>query len=348
MSGLLERPMTTIRCPFCHKYIDDAAYPAHEAGHRKLRPDGQQSEYVTLPPKEREQGSLAGVPKVYRHWKCGVATGMPEEIIRSYLKNPCLYDADRTFCCACGRHVPFRECVWVETGEDLQTYMDRLRKAKPGMKPKRDLGAGRADPGGSVMRKLLQEVRAALGPAPRVMEENDLAALIPCPPPWFPKKDRLAEVYRQLDLLLLDGEVVWSSLIQANNNLFKPEPHDHPALAIHAADRSFDDRPADLQTIARRLFHLKNTTPEDRDERRVADMITDEMERGMGWAVPRSLTDGEEVLATTFMVFRSHLPGRRLHSGWFPLLIHAETPAIMIVPSTYWPRELTRRWSAAG
>ena len=61
---------------------------------------------------------------------------MPEEIIRSYLKNPYMYMADATFCCGCGKHVPFRECKWTETGEDLQTYTDKLRAAKAEMKPK--------------------------------------------------------------------------------------------------------------------------------------------------------------------------------------------------------------------
>jgi hypothetical protein len=127
--------METIRCPFCHEHIDANAYAAHEAEHMKLRPDGQQSEYVTLPPEQRSQGSLDGVPKVYRHVKCGGHTGMPEEIIRSYLENPYLYLADRTFCCGCGAHVPFSECVWVETGEDLQTYTDKLRAQKPELRP---------------------------------------------------------------------------------------------------------------------------------------------------------------------------------------------------------------------
>ena len=89
--------MAAIRCPYCHEYIDSSAYPAHEAEHRKARPDGQQSEYATLPPEERDEGSLAGVPMVYVHTKCGAATGMPEEIIRSYLVNPFLYSGG-SFC----------------------------------------------------------------------------------------------------------------------------------------------------------------------------------------------------------------------------------------------------------
>lgn len=127
--------MAQVRCSYCHEYIDRADYPAHEAAHVRDRGDGQQSEYATLPPEQREEGDLTGVPKVYVHKKCRVATGMPEEIIRSYLKNPYMYMADATFCCGCGKHVPFRECVWTETGEDLQTYTDKLRAAKPEMKP---------------------------------------------------------------------------------------------------------------------------------------------------------------------------------------------------------------------
>lgn len=127
--------MEKVRCPFCHEPIDETDYAAHEAEHLKLRPDGQQSEYVTLPPEQREQGDLSGVPQVYVHVKCGAATGMPEEIIRSYLQNPYLYLADATFCTGCGVHVPMRECKWTLTGEDLQTYTDRLRAQKPELRP---------------------------------------------------------------------------------------------------------------------------------------------------------------------------------------------------------------------
>ncbi len=127
--------MAPVHCPYCHKYIDQAAYPAHEAKHRKARPDGQQTDYATLPEEEREEGGLAGVPRVYVHRRCRVATEMPEEIVRSYLKNPYLYLADATFCCGCGKHVPFRECKWTETGENLQDYMDELRTEKPELRP---------------------------------------------------------------------------------------------------------------------------------------------------------------------------------------------------------------------
>ncbi len=127
--------MPKVRCEYCHEYVEALIYPVHVAQHLKAREDGQQTDYATLPEEERDAGDLSDVPQVYVHRKCGAATGMPEEIIRSYLKNPYMYMADATYCCGCETHVPFRECIWTETGEDLQTYTNRLRAAKPEMKP---------------------------------------------------------------------------------------------------------------------------------------------------------------------------------------------------------------------
>lgn len=127
--------MAKIRCLYCHELIAEAVWPAHEAMHLAPRADGQQTDYATLPPEERETGDVDHEPSVYVHGKCGEATQMPEEIIRSYLKDPWLYMADTTYCCGCQQHVPFRACCWVDTGEDLQSYMDRLRAAKPELKP---------------------------------------------------------------------------------------------------------------------------------------------------------------------------------------------------------------------
>lgn len=127
--------MDWVRCQYCHEYVERGLYPAHEAEHRRLRADGQQTDYATLPPEEQAAGDLDGVPTVYVHRRCRRATGMPEEIVRSYLVNPYMYLADRTFCTGCGKHVPFRECEWDDTGENLQRYFDRLRAAKPELRP---------------------------------------------------------------------------------------------------------------------------------------------------------------------------------------------------------------------
>lgn len=123
------------RCPYCHDWVANRNREAHQRTHAGTRPDGQNTEYVTLPPEARSQQSLDGVPRIYFHARCGTHTGMPEEIIRSYLKNPYLYTADMSFCAGCHRHVSCRELTWTETGENMQTYNDRLRAARPDLRP---------------------------------------------------------------------------------------------------------------------------------------------------------------------------------------------------------------------
>lgn len=114
------------RCPFCHKLVRQNAYDEHIEGHTRLRDDGQMTDHITLPPEERAAGALDGVPRVYQHERCGESTGMPEEIIRSYLKNPWLY-SNFTFCCGCGDYFDEKEFFWTETGENLAAYKARLK-----------------------------------------------------------------------------------------------------------------------------------------------------------------------------------------------------------------------------
>jgi len=125
-----------VRCQFCHEYIPRLAYDAHVQQHLQFREDGQQADYATLPPEERVVSfDFATAPRWYRHAKCNEVTGMPEEIIQTYLTNPWFYLSDKTFCTGCGKHVRQRECVWEETDENLQVYTDRLRAGKPELRP---------------------------------------------------------------------------------------------------------------------------------------------------------------------------------------------------------------------
>jgi len=119
--------MLFIRCAFCHKLVFRPLYMKHRAKHTTKRPDGQMTDHVTLDPASRHQASLDGVPCAYRHPKCGGVTGMPEEIIRSYLANPFLYSG-RTFCTGCNGYVPHGEVFWIETGQCLTDYFKQLQQ----------------------------------------------------------------------------------------------------------------------------------------------------------------------------------------------------------------------------
>lgn len=114
------------RCPFCHEMISVLNFERHIQQHTELRSDGQMTDHVTLPPEQRESGSLEGVPSVYEHSRCGQCTQMPDEIIRSYLKNPFLYN-NYTFCAGCGTYFHTREFTWIDTGETLYDYNQGLK-----------------------------------------------------------------------------------------------------------------------------------------------------------------------------------------------------------------------------
>ena len=119
--------MLFVECAFCHKSIFRPFYAKHRAKHTELRADGQMSEHITVHPTGRYAGSLKGIPRAYQHPKCRVATGMPEEIIRSYLVNPFLYGGG-SFCCGCNDYKPYEELFWVETGESLADYFRNLQQ----------------------------------------------------------------------------------------------------------------------------------------------------------------------------------------------------------------------------
>lgn len=119
--------MVFVDCLFCHKRVFFLLYPFHRAFHTWRRPDGQMNAHITVHPQGRFQGSLDGVPRAYLHVKCQGCTEMPEEIIRSYLVNPFLYN-DRTFCCGCGDYFDTKELFWVETGQCMADYNRELRE----------------------------------------------------------------------------------------------------------------------------------------------------------------------------------------------------------------------------
>lgn len=126
-----------IRCPYCHRRVLRWFYARHERKHTQRRSDGQMSEHVTAAPEDRYAGALDNVPKAYHHAVCDAVTGMPEEIIRTYLVNPMTY-SDGSFCCGCGDYIDSSQLVWQETGEKVMDYMGRLRlqylRANLGMK----------------------------------------------------------------------------------------------------------------------------------------------------------------------------------------------------------------------
>jgi hypothetical protein len=125
-----------VRCHFCHQYIPKDQFFEHRAQHNGSAADGQQVSTMTLPPEQRYQGSMDGVPDTYFHSVCGQRTTMSKDIIRTYLADPYFY-AYRSFCCGCQRSVSQKELVWIDTHEPLTEYFDRIKRIIPDAQAKR-------------------------------------------------------------------------------------------------------------------------------------------------------------------------------------------------------------------
>jgi hypothetical protein len=187
--------------------------------------------------------------------------------------------------------------------------------------------------------------RAAIGHPPRKL--GDSPHLKFAPPGWmsqFPR-DPLWEIYRHQAKLYQRGVVVWGHIVQANNRLFTPGPDDCPASVIYSPDPALDNKPASLERIAQSLFAVKGTGQSDAELAEFSRLLANERDRAMRLAVPKSLCEGVQVYHTGVMVVRKHLPRGYLTGSLFPLLIQPSiTPAAIILPSQYWPPELTERW----
>lgn len=165
------------------------------------------------------------------------------------------------------------------------------------------------------------------------------------PPKWCrAEKDDLLLIYREQKKLLLEGHVALAMLVQANERLFRKGSADAPANIIYTTETSAENPLDKLLQIAQRLFSLKGTKPEDADEQKFARMLSYEYGRDFRVTVPDSLAQGLDVTYTTIMVHRKHLPEGYLSNVFFPLLIHTESRAAMILPARYWSQEMLSAW----
>ena len=168
------------------------------------------------------------------------------------------------------------------------------------------------------------------------------------PPKWCRRsKDDLMLIYRDQKKLMNEGEVVVAMLVQANAALFKKGFDDAPANVIYTEEPVGDNPLQSLQEIAHRIFGLKGTKPDDPDEQKFAGMVSYEYGRDFRVTVPDKLAGGLDVTYTTIMVHRKHLPQGYLANGFFPLLVHQESRAAMILPARYWSKELLEDWGVS-
>ena len=167
------------------------------------------------------------------------------------------------------------------------------------------------------------------------------------PPRWC-RKDGLMGVFRDRGKLLREGNIVPAVLVQTNALLFERGADDAPANVIYSTDADAEQPVARMLEVARKIFSLKDTKPEDADEARFARMVSNELGRDFRVTVPERLSGELDLTYTTIMVHRRHLPEGRLAVSYFPLVIHPESRAAMILPARYWPEDFLDDWVQIG
>jgi hypothetical protein len=118
-----------------------------------------------------------------------------------------------------------------------------------------------------------------------------------------------------------------------------------PANVVYSTDPFFDGRLSLLSSMARGLFAQKGSRRTDREIREFVDAVTDEMARVLRREMPHSYTGGRSVCFATCFIQPYHLPFGYLNRPSFPIIVNAEeTPAMMLLPSRYWPSDLVAHW----
>lgn len=228
-------------------------------------------------------------------------------------------------------------------------FLRRLFGLAPAGDRKADFvrAASEAEPERPGEAALLHACREALGPPPRACRPEDRLALSPeLEHALVSTGDGLVRILKDQDRLLERGQVCWGALVQANSILFDPANRlTCPANVVYSAEPFFDGRQALLAGMARGLFAQKGSTRADRELQAFVDAVTDEMARVLRRELPPSYTGGRSVCFATCFIQPAHLPFGFLNRPTFPVLVHPdETPAMMLLPSRFWPAELIDHW----
>lgn len=194
--------------------------------------------------------------------------------------------------------------------------------------------------------RMIRNTRIRFGEAPRQFNPKEMAYLKPLPPAWCrPGKDQMHIIYRDAELLLTRGQVVWGSLIQANSLLFAQGADDCPGAAVYCPEAHRHDDLTRLAAISEKASKIKGSGA-SAEEMKFGAILAGESDRFFAYQLPKSLTNGDPALATCFMGIRKHLPAGILTNSYFPLLTHPESKATLILPARYWDPTLFDLWMA--
>lgn len=168
-------------------------------------------------------------------------------------------------------------------------------------------------------------------------------------PSWLDEKDGLRFIYTEQDLLLSQGIICYGSIVQANTILFKSfPPFNCPATLVYSENSEIEENPYILHDIANEIFSYKDM-PSDEvpiELRELVRVITDELDRS-AFRGTLSDADGNKINIgfTSLMIFRKHLPKKKICGSMLPLIVAPEKcNSIIVLPEEYWSENFKQAW----
>ncbi|MDB5321933.1 MAG: hypothetical protein JWN40_3564 [Phycisphaerales bacterium] len=214
-----------------------------------------------------------------------------------------------------------------------------------GLTPSKFVGEGLASTGefdeAAVLNEIVQEVGRPLRGGTQIWQMYRT----PARTQWLGRGDLIDQIYRQYADIVHRGEVRWAAVIHANATLYSPGEGDAGAQVVYAPDGAPLAR---VRAWATACYAVKNTTPANPAVRRIADMLTDELERALNWPIPSSLCGRASAITTVVMLPRALLPLGHLTCPFFPVFADPVTKMAVLVPSGWWPAPLVNLWVLAG
>lgn len=136
--------------------------------------------------------------------------------------------------------------------------------------------------------------------------------------------DNYQEAFSKREELTLEGELVLSALVMANNKLFeKDNRFNCPGVFIYSKDKFFEENQFELQKLASNLYELscKSYDELNENELKIAHMLNDEVTPFFNILLPNELTNSRNVYITSIFIMRKDLRNRYLCENLHPLLI---------------------------
>ena len=204
-------------------------------------------------------------------------------------------------------------------------------------KPDLDITFGEIDPG-----DIINGCRLRLGTPPRENIAGQQIKFIMARPEWTKESnaETFARLYEIQSKVLINGKIVWGSIVQAHEDLFKGTGEQLPASIVYSFDESIDSQPKKLDNISEKIFNVKSNNA-DPELKAFAEMLADENTISLKVKVPASISDGLDCYLGFVMIEPDYLPKNKLSKRLLPIIaMPDEYDTALLLPSKFWDSRL--------